>query len=175
MLQDRFVAPDTPTLKVQSPFRPLFAPQRHACFQRMSHKIQQHQKAESNETPQNNAISPLLRPNPPNQTINPRNLARSSHYPPINTSNRLALYSKLLIDSVRLAQHPIRYTVAIVYPPPLIEHIVCFCVGRVGAAVGGDVGADVGEEVGARAGFINLGGETGEFVAVIELDLSVSG
>ena len=63
----------------------------------------------------------------------------------------------------------------VVDPPPLIEHIVCFCVCGVAVAVGGDVGSDVGEEVGALTGVIYLGAQMREFTAVVEEDFAVAG
>lgn len=91
--------------------------------------------------------------------IHPRNLTRSPHNSPINTRQSLSLQPKILINRVRLTQHPIHHGMALIDPPPLLEHVVRLCSGGVGGAVGVDVGADVGEEVCAVAGLGDGGGE----------------
>lgn len=93
--------------------------------------------------------------------IHPGNLTRSPNYPPIDTCQRLPLQPKVLINRIRLTQHPIHHGMALIDPPPLLEHVVCLSGGRVGGAVGIDVGADVGEEVCAVAGLGDGGGEAG--------------
>ena len=141
----------------------------------ISHKPQQQQKANCNETPQYNPIPPLLRPNPPNQTIQPGNLTRRPDDPPVDARQRLPLRPETLINRIRLAQHPVRDTVTPIDPVPLVEHVVRFRVGRVRVPVGGDVGADGGEEVGALAGGGEGGLEAEELAAVGEEGFTVAG
>ena len=52
---------------------------------------EQHQATKGNKAPQNNPISPLLRPNPLHQPIDPRYLSRSPCDPPLNTAQTLPL------------------------------------------------------------------------------------
>ena len=141
----------------------------------VSHKPQKQQKTKRDKTPQYNAIPPLLRPNPPNQTIKPGNLTRRPHDPPIDTRQRLPLRAETLIDRIRLTQHPIRNTMAPVDPIPLLEHVVRLGVGGVRIPVGGDVGADGGEEIGALAGIVYGGFQPDELAAVVEEDFAVAG
>ena len=62
-------------------------------------------------------------------------------------------------------------------PPSLVQHIIRLCVDGVlgGVAVGVDVVANGAEEVHAGAGVSEGGAEAGEFAAVVEEDLAVSG
>lgn len=116
---------------------------------------QQHQEAKANKRPQNNRIAPPSRPNLPNQRIHPRHLTSRTHNAPVDTRQRLALQPKVLVNRIRLAQHPVHHIMALIDPTPLLEHVVCFRLARVGSAVGVDIGADVGKEVGSIACFAN--------------------
>ena len=111
-------------------------------FTQVSHKPKQQQKTQRNKTPQYNPVPPLLRPNPPNQTIKPRYLTSRPNNPPINARQRLPLRPKTLIDRIRLTQHPVRNAMAPVDPIPLVKHVVCLGVFGVRVAVSGNVGAD---------------------------------
>ena len=135
-MYDMIVVQIPPT--IESVFLPTSnAARRHTCMlPRISHKIQQHQTTKTNEAPKNNPISPLLRPNPPNQTIDSWHLTRRSYYPPVDTRNRLPLHPKLLVNRICLAQHAIYDTIAVVDSAPFVEHIICFCVCGIGVAVG---------------------------------------
>lgn len=110
-----------------------------------SPKQQQHQETNPNKHPQNNRIPPPLRPNLPNQRIHARNLTRRRDNPPINIRQCLALQPKILINRIRLAQHPVHHRMALVDMAPFLEHVIGLGGARVGGTVGIDVGADVGE------------------------------
>jgi hypothetical protein len=141
----------------------------------MSSEIEEHEQTKRNERPQHNSIPPLLRPNPPNQPIDPRNLAHHPNDPPIDARQHLPLHPKTLIDRVRLTQHAIRHIMAVIDASPLVEHVFCFGCGGIAGAVGVDVGADGGEEVRAGAGVGDGGFEAVELAAVVEEDLAVAG
>jgi len=114
---------------------------------------QQHQKAKSNEGPQNDPIPPLLRANPPYQTIHPWHLTRGTDNPPLNTCQTLPLDSEIIIHGISLAQHTIRDIMRVVDTRPLVEHVLRFGGGWVCGAVGIDVRTHIREEVGAIASF----------------------
>ena len=86
----------------------------------VSSKEEQRQHTERNKAAQYDPISPLLRANPPHQTVNPRYLSRRAYNPPINARQSLPLHPEILVDSISLAQHTICHAMTIVYPPPLI-------------------------------------------------------
>lgn len=124
-----------------------------------SPKPKQHETANCNEAAQDNPVSPLLRPNPLHQPVDPGYLCRRACNPPLDAAQALSLQRETLIDGVCLAQHSVRHVVAVVQPPSLVEHVVCFGgFGVVACAVGVDVGAYVGEEVCAvaRGGYLGL-------------------
>lgn len=56
-----------------------------------SHKVQKHQEAKCDKAAHNNSIPPLLRADPPNQTIQSRYLTGSSSDPSIDTGQRFSL------------------------------------------------------------------------------------
>lgn len=141
----------------------------------LSPEIEEHQATKRDKASQYNPIPPLLRPYPPKQTINPRNLTRSAHNPPINTRQRLPLRPKVFVHRIRLAQHPIGHAVTIIDAPALVEHVFRLGGFRVRGAVSVDVGADVGEQVGSVAGVGDGGAEAGELAPVVEEDFAVPG
>lgn len=63
----------------------------------------------------------------------------------------------------------------LVYPPPLLEHVLSLLGARVRGSVCIDIRADIGEEVSAVARFGNSGGQTLEFAAVVLEDFTVAG
>ncbi|KAL8756907.1 MAG: hypothetical protein Q9199_002592 [Rusavskia elegans] len=129
---------------------------------RISHKIQKHQHTKRHKPRHHKPIPSLLRPNPPNQPIDPRHLPRRPHNPPLHIPQHLPLHAKLLVNRIRLTEHTIRHAVTSIDATAFVEHVVCFCGFGVGGMVGGDVGADGGEEVGALAGVGYGGAEAGE-------------
>jgi hypothetical protein len=114
---------------------------------RPSSKPKQHQKTKGNKRRQYDAIPPLLTANPAHQHINPGHLTRRANNPPINTSERLPLRAELVIDCIRLCEHGVCHAVAVFYARSFPQHVLCFGVRRVLAAVGLDVFADVAEQV----------------------------
>lgn len=132
----------------------------------------QHQKAECDEAPQYDAISPLLGPDPRHQTVDARDLARRTDYPPLHARQRLSLHPEVLVDGVGLAQHRVGDIVRVVDATPLVEHVVCLGVG---GAVLVDVVSDVGEEVGAVARIGDGRLYAGQLAAVVGQDLAVAG
>ena len=89
------------------------------------------EKAECDETPQYNTVSPLFGADPTHKVIDARNLARRTNDPPVDARQRLALQPKTLVHRISLAQDTVCHVVAIVNLPPLIEHVVGFCRFRI--------------------------------------------
>jgi hypothetical protein len=153
------------------PLIPAFIPQ---TPWRSSPKKKQDQHTKRYERSQYDPIPPPLRPNPIDQPINPRHLARRPGNSPINARQRLPLHAKPLIDRIRLAEHTIHHIVTVVDPAPLLQHVLGLCLGGVGGAVGVDVGADVGEEVLAVAGLRDGRSEALELAFVVEENVAVA-
>lgn len=100
---------------------------------------QQHQKAEPNETPENDSIPPLLVSNLADEIVHAGNISSSADNAPINVGNRLALDTEVLVDGIRLAQNAVHHAVAVLDSAPLFEHVLGLGGGRVGCAIGADV------------------------------------
>lgn len=100
---------------------------------------QQHQKAEPNEAPEDNSISPLLVSNLADEIVHAGDIASSADNAPINVGNCLALDTEVFIDGICLAQHAVHHAVAVLDSAPLFEHVLGLGGGRVGCAVGADV------------------------------------
>lgn len=62
-----------------------------------------------------------------------------------------------------------------VYSPPLIKHVFCFSIRRIGRSVSVDVRTDVGEKVRSFSGLGYGGFQADEFAAVIEEDFAMAG
>jgi hypothetical protein len=65
--------------------------------------------------------------------------------------------------------------VAVIDPPPFLQHVLGLCFGGVGGTVGVDVGADVGEKVLSVTGLRDGGSEAFELALVVEEDFAVAG
>ena len=121
-------------------------------------EVKQHQETEPNETSQDNRIPPLLGPDLAHQIVHAGHLAGCADNATIDARQIFALDPEILVDGVGLAKHAVHHIVAVVDPPALLEHVVCFGGAGVRIAVGVDVGADIGEQIGAVARLRHCGG-----------------
>lgn len=138
-------------------------------------EVHQHQKAESNETAQDDSISPLLGPNLSDQVVHTGYLAGSTDDAPIDAGKSFTLNSKVLVDGICLAEYAVNHVVAVLYSPSLLQHIVG--LGRAGdrCVVSVDIGADIGKQIGAVARLGDSGGQSLELPAVVGQDFAVAG
>lgn len=140
----------------------------------VSSEIQQHQETKPNKDAQDNAVPPFLRSDPPNQTVDPRHLARGADHPPIDARQRLPLHAEAFLHRIGRAQHPVHHAVAVVDPPPLVQHVFLLRGGRVRVAVRGDVGPHAREQVRPVPGLDDAGSQPPILVSMVEQDLAVS-
>jgi hypothetical protein len=79
-----------------------------------SAEVEQHQKTKGDETAQDDSIPSPLSANSGNQPIDARYLCCRTRDPSIYTGQSLPLYAEVLVDGIRLSQHPINHTVTLV-------------------------------------------------------------
>ena len=66
--------------------------------------------------------------------------------------------AKALVDGIGLAEHAVGHVMAVVNPPPLVQHVLLLGRARVillRRPIGGDVGTHIGQQVGAGTGFLD--------------------
>ena len=131
-------------------------------------------KAKSDEATQDEAIPPLLIPDPLDQAIDSRNLTSGADNPAIDIGQRLPLEAKVFVNGIGLAQDAVGHAVAVVDTAPLLQHVFGLCVLRILAAVGVDVAAHVGQEVCAVARRAQLRLESVQLLAMLRQNLPVA-
>lgn len=108
-----------------------------------SSQKQEHQKAKTDEGPQDQRISPSFRPNLAHQSIHTGNLARCADNASIDTGERLTLETEILMNGIRLAEHTVYHIMTAVDVPSFFKHVVRLCLRRVRSPIRIDVGANI--------------------------------
>lgn len=138
-------------------------------------KEEKDQEAKGNEAPQNNAVSPLLVPDPGHQGVDARHVAGGADNPPVDVGQRLPLQAKVLVDGIGLGEDRVGHAVRVVDAAALLQHVLGLGVFGMLRAVGVDVGAHVGEQVGAVPGRGDLGAQPRQLGAVLRQDFAMAG
>lgn len=108
-----------------------------------SKKVQERQKAECNKDAHNKPIPSLFCTDPAHQVIQPGHQTRRARDAAIDARQRLALQTKTLIDSIRLAQHAVDHVVTVIDAPALLQHVFSFGSFWIRSVVGIDIRAYV--------------------------------
>lgn len=138
-------------------------------------EIKQHEEAESDERSQDYAVSSSFRSYSRDQAVDTGYLCSRRSDPSVDARQCFSLDAKVLIDRIRLCQHAIDRTMALVEPSPFLQHVFGFRFGRIGTSKSVNVGPDIRQEVLTVASFSDGGFEPSEFLAMLAQEFAMAG
>jgi hypothetical protein len=132
-----------------------------------SSKVQQHQETKCYEYGNDYGVSSLLGAYPLHYTVYAGQMRRRYSNSPVDAGQGFPLQIEGFVDSVGLAQHSVRNGVGLVYPIPLIQHVICLLLSRICLAIGLNVGPHIRQQVCSLACRCDVGLDPRQFSSML--------